>query len=102
MRAPVALNIVCFAVTNDEDGGLARELVMELHESGEAAPSLTILDGRPAIRAAIMNHRTTEDDIDRFLALLEGTLERARRAPHVAPELEAAPHGPGRTPLSED
>ena len=102
MRAPVALNIVCFGVTEDPDGGLARELVMELHESGEAAPSLTILDGVPAIRAAIMNHRTTAQDIDRFMALLEATLERARRAPHEAPSLEEAPRGPGRTPLSQD
>lgn len=69
MRAPVTLNIVCFGVTQDPEGALASEIVMALHESGEAAPSLTIFDGTPAIRAAIVNHRTTEEDIDRFMGL---------------------------------
>jgi aromatic-L-amino-acid decarboxylase len=111
MRAPVALNVVCFGVTDDADGALAREIVMDLHESGEAAPSLTILDGTPAIRAAIINHRTTESDIDKFMALLQAAQERARRAIGAvdgkargaeAEKLKQAPSGPGRTPLSQD
>lgn len=101
MRAPVTLNIVCFGVRDDADGALAREIVMELHERGEAAPSLTILDGVPAIRAAIINHRTRDEDIDAFTAVLETALRRARKEPHVA-ALPEPPHGPGRTPLSED
>jgi aromatic-L-amino-acid decarboxylase len=102
LRAPVTLNIVCFGVADDPDGDLAREVVMELHESGEAAPSLTILDGTPAIRAAIINHRTHEADIDTFMALLEATLRRARREPHEVERIAEAPKGPGRTRLSQD
>ena len=102
LRAPVTLNIVCFGVADDPDGDLAREVVMELHESGEAAPSLTILDGTPAIRAAIINHRTHEADIDAFAALLEATLRRARREPHEVERIAEAPKGPGRTRLSQD
>ncbi len=102
MRAPVTLNVVCFAVADDPDGALAREIVMDMHESGEAAPSLTILDGAPAIRAAIINHRTHEADIDKFAALLETMLRRARREPHAAGPIEEAPKGPGRTRLSQD
>jgi aromatic-L-amino-acid decarboxylase len=75
---------------------------MELHESGEAAPSLTILDGAPAIRAAILNHRTTEADIDRFMTLLDASLVKARRAPHEAAQRLEPPHGPGRTPMTQD
>ena len=101
MRAPVVLNIVCFGVKGDEDGSLAREIVMELHERGEAAPSLTILDGVPAIRAAIINHRTHEEDIDAFTAFLEAALKRARKEPHDFGAL-VEPHGPGKTRLSED
>jgi aromatic-L-amino-acid/L-tryptophan decarboxylase len=97
----VTLNIVCFGVTDDADGAIAREIVMDLHEGGEAAPSLTLLDGVPAIRAAILNHRTEAADIDRFMALLDAALERARRAPHAA-AIETAPRGPGRTPLPQD
>ncbi|HEY8163555.1 MAG TPA: pyridoxal-dependent decarboxylase [Methylocystis sp.] len=101
MRAPVALNIVCFGVKGDDDGSLAREIVMELHERGEAAPSLTILDGVPAIRAAIINHRTHEQDIDAFTRFLEAAVSRARKAPHDFGAV-VEPHGPGRTRLSED
>jgi len=102
MRAPVALNIVCFGVTDDPDGARAREIVMELHERGEAAPSLTILDGRPAIRAAILNHRTRDEDIDAFTTALTAALRRARSEPHPLEALREAPHGPGKTPLSQD
>ena len=101
MRAPVALNIVCFGVKDDADGSLAREIVMELHERGEAAPSLTILDGVPAIRAAIINHRTHEEDIDAFTVFLEAALRRARKEPHDFGAL-VEPHGPGRTRLAPD
>ena len=101
LRAPVTLNIVCFGVKDDEDGSLAREIVMELHERGEAAPSLTILDGIPAIRAAIINHRTEERDIDAFTEFLDAALRRARKEPHDFGAL-IEPHGPGKTRLSED
>ncbi len=108
MRAPVTLNIVCFSVEDDPEGAIASEIVMALHESGEAAPSLTIFEGKAAIRAAIVNHRTTEDDIDRFMALLNAELARARAklaaadAKAGAPQPREAPRGPGRTPLSQD
>lgn len=102
MRAPVALNIVCFGVAGDLDGALAREIVMELHERGEAAPSLTILDGVPAIRAAIINHRTREEDIDALMLYLEAAARRARAEPHELETLAEPPRGPGRTRLSQD
>jgi glutamate/tyrosine decarboxylase-like PLP-dependent enzyme/pimeloyl-ACP methyl ester carboxylesterase len=63
LLAPVALNIVCFAVR----GGDSAEIVARLQESGVAAPSTTTLDGRLAIRCAIVNHRTREDDADHML-----------------------------------
>lgn len=74
--APVALNIVCFSVRDSQDGELNREIVMDLHESGTAAPSLTLLDGKPVIRAAIVNHRTNAADIDAFVAALDAALVR--------------------------
>ncbi|HEY8261555.1 MAG TPA: pyridoxal-dependent decarboxylase [Methylosinus sp.] len=85
MRAPVTLNIVCFGVKDDSTGRLNREIVMELHESGEAAPSLTLLDGMPTIRAAIFNHRTREADMDAFILMLERAAQRARGEPPLEP-----------------
>lgn len=69
LLAPVQLNIVCFRYrgahfsaedANDLNAGIAADL----HESGIAAPSTTMLDGDLAIRAAIVNHRTDARDID--------------------------------------
>ncbi len=40
---------------------------MRVQESGLAAPSTTVLDGKLALRAAIVNHRTRREDLDRFL-----------------------------------
>lgn len=64
LLAPVPLNIVCFRHRGAEPDALNAAIVRVLHESGLAAPSTTVLDGRLAIRAAIVNHRTEARDID--------------------------------------
>ena len=77
LAAPVGLNVVCFRPAGDADGALSARIVETLHAEGALAPSVTRLDGRPAIRAAIVNHRTTAADIDRLVAdvlRLEGAL----------------------------
>jgi glutamate/tyrosine decarboxylase-like PLP-dependent enzyme len=61
--APVALNIVCFRFRGPDADRLNAEIVSALQNSGIAAPSTTVLDGRLVIRAAIVNHRTCEEDI---------------------------------------
>ena len=76
LMAPVELNIVCFRFKGPAPDALNKSIVTALHESGRAAPSFTEIDGRLAIRAAIVNHRTDERDIE---ALVEATLEIGRR-----------------------
>ncbi len=66
--APVKLNIVCFSAKGENSDALNRAIVIDLHERGIAVPSLTVLDGKPVIRAAILNHRTRESDMDVFVA----------------------------------
>ena len=75
--APVALNIVCFSLKSSKDGEANKRIVMELHNSGAAAPSVTILNGKPVIRCAMVNHRTTMKDIDTFMDALETAAKRA-------------------------
>ncbi|MBN8874422.1 MAG: cytochrome D ubiquinol oxidase subunit I [Rhodospirillales bacterium] len=81
--APVALNIVCFrfvAGTGDLDQ-LNAEIVADLQESGIAAPSTTTIDGRLAIRAALVNHRTRVEDVERVIdAVLSMGQARAHKA----------------------
>jgi aromatic-L-amino-acid decarboxylase len=64
LLAPVALNIVCFRYRGDDANCLNADIVADLHESGIVAPSTTTIDGHLAIRAAIVNHRTSERDMD--------------------------------------
>jgi aromatic-L-amino-acid decarboxylase len=66
--APVALNIVCFRHRAANPDRLNAAIVAELQERGIAAPSTTVIDGKLAIRAALVNHRTDERDIDRLVA----------------------------------
>ncbi|MGH6818191.1 MAG: pyridoxal-dependent decarboxylase, partial [Methylovirgula sp.] len=78
LRARARLNIVCFSVKGDTSGELNREIVMDLHETGVAAPSITRLERRPVIRAAIVNHRTRMADMELFVAAAEASLKRVR------------------------
>ncbi len=67
LLAPVKLNIVCFGIT----GFTAEQtdaLVADLQEEGLFAPSTTTIDGRRAVRVALVNHRTDEADIDALVA----------------------------------
>ncbi|MGH6962976.1 MAG: pyridoxal phosphate-dependent decarboxylase family protein [Phenylobacterium sp.] len=65
LLAPVQLNIVCFRYRGaaGEVDALNEAIVGRLHMLGLAAPSLTRIDGKTAIRAAIVNHRTDRRDI---------------------------------------
>jgi glutamate/tyrosine decarboxylase-like PLP-dependent enzyme len=67
LKAPVTLNIVCFGVRGADASSINRELVLDVQESGVAAPSWTTINGETVIRCAIVNHRTVESDIDAFV-----------------------------------
>lgn len=81
LLAPVSLSIVCLRYRGSDGSAIndpARldrinnEIVIALQESGIAAPSTTLVDGRLAIRVALFNHRTTVAHID---AMLNAVLE---------------------------
>lgn len=78
--APVALNIVCLSANADPHGALNEKIILDLQVTGLAAPSLTFLDERPVIRCAIFNHRTTDQDIDAFVGMLEASARRLGRS----------------------
>ncbi|HEV8274020.1 MAG TPA: pyridoxal-dependent decarboxylase [Chitinophagaceae bacterium] len=68
LMAPTCTNIVCFRFNpqkNDLDlDKLNKEILMELQESGIAAPSYTRLNGNYCLRVANVNHRTIMNDFD--------------------------------------
>ncbi len=76
------LNVVCFGYRGADADWLNAEIVADLHEAGRVAPSLTKLGGRTAIRAAIVNHRTTEQEVDLLVnsVLILGRSAQLRQA----------------------
>jgi aromatic-L-amino-acid decarboxylase len=79
LRAAISLNIVCFALNAGWRDEANEAVVIDLQEHGLAAPSMTNLSGRPVIRAAIVNHRTTRADVDHFVAALHEAAGRISR-----------------------
>jgi aromatic-L-amino-acid/L-tryptophan decarboxylase len=70
------LPVVCFVPDRAADPAELARIAAAVEDSGEAWISVAELDGRPALRACIISHRTTEANVD---ALFD-SLERARRA----------------------
>jgi glutamate/tyrosine decarboxylase-like PLP-dependent enzyme len=68
LLAPAQLNIVCFRYRGADADAVNREIVADLHEAGRVAPSLTRIDGRTAIRAALFNHRSDLSDVEALVA----------------------------------
>lgn len=71
LAAPVSLNICCFCLkgarANRSDDAVITRLVEEIQLSGIAAPSTTRVGSRLCVRVAILNHRTTDSDLDMLL-----------------------------------
>jgi glutamate/tyrosine decarboxylase-like PLP-dependent enzyme len=73
LLAPVPLNVVCFryappGVPGEVLDRVNAEVLLRLQERGIAVPSSTVLRGRFAIRAAIVNHRSRREDFDALAA----------------------------------
>jgi len=98
LLAQVELNIVCFRYRSRLADRINRQIVIDLQEFGSVAPSSTTIDGRVAIRAAIVNHRTSRAEID---TLVEQTLVFGRALESVVPatHVSESRHG-APTPVS--
>ena len=69
LMAPIGMDIVCFRfnpgdVDDEALNSLNKEILMQLHEQGIAAPSYTTLNGHYCLRVAIANHRSRQEDFD--------------------------------------
>lgn len=92
LLAPVQLNIVCFRYRAADADRVNGDIVIDIQESGIAAPSTTVLDGQLAIRAAIVNHRTETCDIDALIAaVLEFGSRRSSSDDGLVVEVEQSP-----------
>jgi glutamate/tyrosine decarboxylase-like PLP-dependent enzyme len=100
LLAPVQLNIVCFRYRAADANKVNGDIVIDIQESGVAAPSTTVLGGQLAIRAAIVNHRTDTGDIDALISAVldfgaqrssgdDGDVLNVERSPPLAMEAAA-------------
>lgn len=64
--APVHLNTVCFHLADPEKSTL--EFLTQLNKGGKVFMSATVFAEKPAIRAALVNWRTTEKDLEIAIA----------------------------------
>jgi glutamate/tyrosine decarboxylase-like PLP-dependent enzyme len=77
LMAPPSLGVVCFrrrfpdAADEDEEDGHNAGLVVALEQSGIGLVSSTLLRGRYALRACVLNHTTRAEDVRRIVAFLE-------------------------------
>ncbi len=85
LLATTQLNIVCFRYRARDADRVNAAIVADLHESGIAAPSTTTIGSKLAIRAALFNHRTRMDDIEKMLAAVL-TLGSRHDAPVIVRE----------------
>lgn len=81
LTAPIGLDIVCFrydpgGMDTETLNALNRRLLIDLQESGVAAPSYTTLGEVYCLRVAISNHRSRFADFD---ILVDKVLEIGRR-----------------------
>ncbi len=67
LAAPVALNIVCFCYRPGSDA-MQAAIAADLQVAGDVVLSLTTWQGRTVLRAAFVNHRTDESDVDAVVA----------------------------------
>ena len=84
LNAP-QLDIVCFRFRpsgweSEALDALNAGVVLDLHESGIAAPSTTRVRGALAIRVNITNHRTRAEDLELFVRAASEAAERRMKS----------------------
>ena len=85
LMAPPSLGVVCFRRHDLDDEGNAG-IAAALERSGTGLISTTRLHGRFALRLCVLNHQSTEGDVEQVLAFLETAEPEARE-----PERERHP-----------
>ncbi|GFE66290.1 pyridoxal phosphate-dependent decarboxylase family protein [Litoreibacter roseus] len=73
LARPVVSNVCCFWPKAGDPDKIAATLQL----SGDAVFSTTLVDGKPCLRAAIVNHRCTQDDIRLAIAAVEREVRAA-------------------------
>ena len=64
LLAPVRLNTVCFSLVGDENQEKVAQFLSNINDSGKVFMTPTVYNNKKGIRAAFVNWRTTETDLE--------------------------------------
>jgi glutamate/tyrosine decarboxylase-like PLP-dependent enzyme len=86
LSASVPLNIVCFRYRSGDDA-MQTAIAADMQENGAAVLSTTVIQGRTVLRAAFVNHRTSQDDVYEIIraVITTGLTRTIRSAFRTAP-----------------
>lgn len=76
LLAPVRLNTVCFSLKGTSEPHLVTQFLRELNATGQVFMTPTSFQGRAGIRAALVNWRTNDADVDLVCRLMETVLSK--------------------------
>ncbi len=79
LLAPAPMSIVCFRSTLGDDA-FNKRLMVEVQRDGDSYLSNAMIGGRFALRACIVNYRTTPEDVEQLLATIRRVAARISRA----------------------
>jgi glutamate/tyrosine decarboxylase-like PLP-dependent enzyme len=78
LLAPVRLNTVCFTLRKETSPDEVTVFLKTLNASGKVFMTPTLYKDRKGIRAAFVNWRTTTDDVNLVLGLMEEVINQLR------------------------
>lgn len=70
LLAPVRLNTVCFTLAGEENQDKVLSFLTRLNNTGKVFMTPTVYKGKNGIRAAFVNWRTQQEDIEQVYALI--------------------------------
>ena len=74
LLAPTRLNNVCFTLKGEENQDKVHSFLTQLNQRGKVFMTPTVYNGRKGIRAAFVNWRTTEKDVEIAIAEMKTVL----------------------------
>ncbi|MEP2273984.1 MAG: pyridoxal-dependent decarboxylase [Reichenbachiella sp.] len=76
LLAPVRLNTVCFTLKDVRDKAEVENFLSRLNDTGKVFMTPTIFNGRSGIRAALVNWRTTDEDVSLVQDLMQTAINK--------------------------
>jgi glutamate/tyrosine decarboxylase-like PLP-dependent enzyme len=74
LLAPTRLNNVCFTLKGEENQDKVHSFLTQLNQRGKVFMTPTVYNGKKGIRAAFVNWRTAEKDVDIAIAEMKAVL----------------------------